>query len=133
MTYPETNPERLPPELVADIAAAEAEAEAALTAHPSPPVADTPKSDPVECPSVCERCGGQLIWTGPFSTRCYNCNPSVPGVLPLADLRVRLQMCREAGVEEYHDGPLVIRFSADVLRAQRELLRPSVDPQPPVW
>lgn len=48
----------------------------------------------------------------------------IPGVLPLADLRERLQMLREAGVEEYRDGPVVIRLSAEVLRAQRDLLRP---------
>lgn len=55
----------------------------------------------------------------------------IPGVLPLADLRERLQMLKEAGVEEYRDGPIVLRFSPEILRTQQELTRPSAGRQYP--
>jgi hypothetical protein len=102
----------LPPELVVDIAAAEAEAEAALTAHPSPPPKPSRTLDQLAdaAPAPPPPAGATTLY-----------------VVPLADLRERLQMLREAGVEEYRDGPIVIRFSADILHAQREVNRPTYD------
>lgn len=101
-------------------------------------------------PTVCVRCGGpigeidydlrSMVEEGPADHCCWKCYQKAragvadaiaptPVVLPLADLRERLQLCRESGVEEYRDGPIVIRFSSDLLRAQRELLTPM--PQQP--
>jgi len=133
MTNPESTPEQLPPELVADIAAAEAEAEAALTAHPSPP-AETPplSSDEFERRHYERELAALKAIPGPIVTG-LSAQTFTPGVLPLADLRERLQMLKESGVEEYRDGPIVLRFSPEILQAQRDMLRPSIDPQTPQW
>lgn len=67
---------------------------------------------------------------GPIVTG-LSATDSPPPVLPLADLRERLQMLKEAGVEEYRDGPIVLRFSPEILRTQQELTRPSAGRQYP--
>src|SRR5512136_2018400 len=53
-------------------------------------------------------------WTGPSLS---------PAVTPLADLRARLVMLKEADVEVYEDGPLRLKFDVEgrrLARVQRE-------------
>lgn len=60
-------------------------------------------------------------WTGPTLA---------PAVTPLADLRARLAMLKEADVEVYEDGPLRLKFDVEgrrMVRVQREA--PSEEPK----
>jgi hypothetical protein len=118
----DSEPENIPPEIAADCEAEMADAAQKLATAPN-------------AVDKCKLCGaplGELRFPSPdggdleprYCGSCFateHAHSSSVGVLPLADLRERLAMCRESLVEEYKDGNVHIKFDVE---ARRGLLRP---------